>query len=96
METFISTLSFTEQGAKGIQKTCARAEAFRAAAVKSGIKVRDIYWTLGATDGLVIFDAPDEETATALILKLAADGNVRTQTARAYNTEEMSGIVGEA
>jgi uncharacterized protein with GYD domain len=94
MATFISTLSFTEQGARAIKNTCNRAEAFRADAAKLGGKVRDIYWTLGSTDGVIIFDAPDEETATSLMLNLSSAGNVRTQTARAYNAEEMSAIVG--
>jgi uncharacterized protein with GYD domain len=32
--------------------------------------VSEIYWTLGPNDGLIIMDAPDEETATALMLKV--------------------------
>ena len=94
MATFISTLSFTDQGAKAIKQSCARAEVFKSDAAKRGVEVRDIFWTLGAVDGVIVYDAPDEETATALMLDLAAAGNVRTQTARAYNAEEMAGIIG--
>jgi uncharacterized protein with GYD domain len=43
----------------------------------------------------VVFDAPDEETATALMLYLGSFGNVHTQTARAYNAEEMEPILGK-
>jgi len=96
MATFISTLSFTEQGAKAIKQTCARAEAFGADAGKLGVEVRDIFWTLGATDGVIVFDAPDDETATSAMLKLASAGNVHTQTARAYNAQEMIAIIGKA
>jgi uncharacterized protein with GYD domain len=43
----------------------------------------------GPFDGLIVFDAPDEETATALMLQLGSLGNVHTQTARAYKAAEM-------
>jgi uncharacterized protein with GYD domain len=93
MATFISTIKFTEQGIQNIKDTCARANAFRSAAKKMGVKVQDVYWTLGPFDGLLVFDAPDEETATAAMLRLGSLGNVQTQTARAYKAAEMEGIL---
>ena len=93
MARFISTIKFTEQGIKNIQDTCKRANSLKATAKKLGAKVIDIYWTLGPFDGLILFDAPDDETATALTLQLGSLGNVRTQTARAYNAAEMEGIL---
>jgi uncharacterized protein with GYD domain len=93
MATFIATITFTEQGITKVRDTCKRADAVKAAAKKMGCKVAEIYWTLGPKDGLIIFDAPDEETATALMLHVAALGNVHTQTARAYNSGEMEKIV---
>jgi uncharacterized protein with GYD domain len=89
MARFLSTIKFTEQGIKNIQDTCKRANSLKAAAKKMGAKVSDIYWTPGRFDGLIIFDAPDEETATALMLQLGSLGNVRTEMARAYQAAEM-------
>jgi len=60
-----------------------------------GVRVKSIYWTLGPFDGLMVFDVADEETATALILRLASSGNVHTQTARAYEALEMEKILGK-
>jgi len=93
MATFISTIKFTEQGIQNINDTCTRANAFKSAAKKMGVKVQDVYWTLGPCDGLRVFHAPDEETATALMLHLGSAGNVHTQTARAYKAAEMEGIL---
>jgi uncharacterized protein with GYD domain len=42
---------------------------------------------------VAIAEAPDDETATAIMLQLGSIGNVRTQTMRAFDTEEMSGII---
>lgn len=93
MATFISTIKFTEQGIKAIGETTKRAAALKAAAKKMGVKVVNSYWTLGAYDGLLIFEAPDDETAAALLLHLAASGNVQTTTARAFTAAEMDGIL---
>jgi uncharacterized protein with GYD domain len=93
MATFISTVKFTEQGIKNIKDTCKRAHTVETAAEKMGIKVTDIYWTLGPFDGVIIMEAPDEETATALMLHIGSFGNVQTQTARAFNAAEMETIV---
>ena len=93
MATFISTVKFTAQGMKDIKATGKRAEAFKATAEKMGVEVKHVFWTLGRFDGLVIFDAPDEETATALMLQLASYGNVHTETTRAYEASEMEQIL---
>ena len=93
MATFITTLQFTEQGIKAVRDTCARAAAFKAAAEKLGVKVTGQYWTLGAFDGVIVLEAPDEATATAALLHLGSLGSLRTQTARAFDAAEMRKIL---
>ena len=93
MATFISTIKFTEQGIKAIGETTKRAASLKAAAKKMGVKVTSIYWTLGAFDGLLSFEAPDDETATALMLHLGSLGNLQTTTTRAFNAAEMDKVL---
>lgn len=95
MATFISSVKFTDQGAKDIRATSKRAEVFKTTAGKMGVQVKNIFWTLGRFDGLIVFDAPDEETATALMLQLGSYGNVHTETTRAYEVAEMDQILGK-
>jgi uncharacterized protein with GYD domain len=94
MATFITTLHFTEHGTKAIRESCNRAAAFKSAAEKLGIKVMGQYWTLGTFDGVILFEAPDEVTATAAMLHLSSGGEVRTQTARAFDSAEMQKVLG--
>jgi uncharacterized protein with GYD domain len=94
MATFITTLHFTEQGIKAVRDTCERAAAFKAAARKMGVKITGEYWTLGRFDGVIVCEAPDEETVTAAMLHLVSLGNIRTQTARAFDAAEMQKILG--
>jgi uncharacterized protein with GYD domain len=93
MATFITNIKFSQQGIKDIDHTTKRAATFKAEAKKFGAKVKEIYWTLGDHDGLLILEAPDDETATAVILHLGEMGNVHTSTCRAYTAAEMEKIV---
>jgi uncharacterized protein with GYD domain len=38
-------------------------------------------------------EAPDDETAAAVMLSLGSLGNVRTQTLRAFDSSEMKEII---
>jgi uncharacterized protein with GYD domain len=93
MATFISTVRFTQQGIKEVRETTKRAAALSTAAKKLGVKVTNIYWTLGTNDGLAVLEAPDAEAVTALMLQLGAEGNVHTTTVRAFTPAEMDRIL---
>ena len=94
MATFIALVDFTTDGINNIQYTTRRSEDFAEEAKKLGVEVKDVYWTMGAHDGVLIFEAPDDETATAAMLSLGARGKARTHTLRAFNREEMDAILG--
>jgi uncharacterized protein with GYD domain len=93
MAHYVLLTDFTDQGAKAVKDTVKRAEAFRQMAEKSGVKVHALFWTLGQHDVVAVAEAPNDEAATALSLSIAALGNVRTQTMRAYRAEEMQAII---
>lgn len=93
MATFISTIKFTQQGIKDIDHTTKRTSALKTAAKKIGAKIKEIYWTLGDHDGVLIFEAPDDETATILLLHVGAMGNVHTSTCRAFTAAEMEQVL---
>lgn len=93
MATFITNIKFTEQGFKDIAHSTKRAAVFKSEVKKLGVKVKDVYWTLGEYDGLLILEAPDDETAAAALLHLGSKGNVHTTTCRAYTSAEVDKIV---
>jgi uncharacterized protein with GYD domain len=95
MIRYLSLLSFTEKGIAGVDQTCKRAAAFRATVKKAGGKVLSTFWSVGAWDGAIIFEAPDETTGTRLLLSLGKLGNVRTQTLRVYNETEFQDILAQ-
>jgi uncharacterized protein with GYD domain len=91
--TFIVLASFTDLGIKNVKETIERAEAFKRMANKAGATVKDMYWTMGSRDVVVICEGPDDETATALALSVATRGNIRSETLRAFSIEEMKAIL---
>jgi len=95
MATFIVLGNFTEQGIRNIKESPKRADAFKAMAGKVGVKVKDIYWTLGHYDMVVTVDAPDAATATSIGLAVGSLGNIRTETLTAFSAEEIGKIIGK-
>ena len=95
MATFIVLGNFTDQGIRNVKETTKRAEAFKTLGKKAGATVKEIYWTMGQYDLVTIVDAPDDQTATSLLLSVGVLGNVRSQTLRGFSAEEMGKIIGK-
>jgi uncharacterized protein with GYD domain len=95
MASYVSLIKFTEKGVKSVKDTCKRAADFKAAGKKLGIEIKEQYWCMGAYDGVMIFEAPDDDTATAGMLSLCSLDNVTTQTLRCFNAADMTRIVGK-
>ncbi|MEI6002706.1 GYD domain-containing protein [Paraburkholderia bengalensis] len=94
MATYIMLVNWTDQGVRTAKDTVNRARAFRETSSAMGVTVGAVNWTLGAYDLVITFESPDDETTTRLGLALAAQGNVRTSTMRAFGESEMEKIVG--
>ncbi len=77
-----------------VKQSIERADAFKQVAAKFGATVKDIYWTQGSRDIVAICEAPDDETATTLALSVAARGNVRSETSRAFSLDEVQKTLG--
>jgi uncharacterized protein with GYD domain len=92
MAIHISLVNFTDHGMRNIKDSPKRAAAFRELAKKHGVTVRDIYWTSGQFDMVVITTGTDEGIATVL-LSVAKLGNVRTQTLHAMDQETFQRVL---
>jgi uncharacterized protein with GYD domain len=93
MATYVALVNFTDQGVRQIRQTTERAKTLVNAAANLGVRIREIYWTMGAFDAVLTADASDDETMTAFALSMGSLGNIRTQTLRAFSPEEMNKIL---
>jgi uncharacterized protein with GYD domain len=94
METFISFGNYTQQGISNMKDSPARLEAVRGAIESAGGRLVAFYLTMGRYDFVVISEAPSAAVAATVVLAAGAQGNVRTETLRAFTEEEYRGIVG--
>lgn len=77
-------------------ETTTRATRIKAEANKMDVEIKGIFWTSGLFKDLLVFLTPDDETATAILLKLGARGSVKTSTARAYTAIEIDQLMEHA
>jgi uncharacterized protein with GYD domain len=92
MPTFVTLMNFTDQGIKTVKDSPDRLQAFKAAAEKAGLKVKDVYYTVGAYDIVTITEGT-AEALTAALLKVGSLGNIRTQTMRGFSPDEFKKIL---
>jgi uncharacterized protein with GYD domain len=93
MVTYIGLLSFTDKGIQGVKQTTQRAAAAKEVGQRMGVNMREIWWTLGQHDIVCLLEAADEASITAFNLAVAGQGNVRSQTLRAFNAAEMDKVL---
>jgi len=93
---FICFLNWTDQGAKSAKDSGKRYQASRNLAEKLGGKIISAYVTTGQYDVVATVDMPNGEAMAKLATAIAATGNARTTTVRAWTPEEFGKLAAEA
>jgi uncharacterized protein with GYD domain len=93
--TYVTLITYTDQGVRNLKQSPQRAQAFRQSAEAAGLKVLAQLWTAGAYDGLIILEGESEEKVLGALANLASLGNVRTQSLRAFDADGFVAIVGK-
>ena len=94
MPTYISMLRYTQQGISTVKNAPARIDAAKEAYRKAGGELKSIYLTLGQFDLVVIAEMPNDEAVARMALALGAQGNIRSETMRAFTEAEFKKIAG--
>ena len=93
MPTYVTLYRYTQQGIQNIKQSPRRIEEARRALEKAGAKLKAIYLTMGRYDLVAISEWPDEESAAAFLLGQGSQGNVTTESLKAFGEEEFKKIV---
>ena len=94
MATYICLLDWTQQGIENIQDSPGRFDDAKKAIEAAGGALRDFYMTTGEHDLVLVIEAPDDIALAKVLLKLGANGYVRSTTMRAFTESEYREIVG--
>ena len=94
MPTYISLLSWTQQGVAKVKDSPRRLDAGREAFKKLGVEIKDTYLTMGRYDLVCVIEGPNDEAVARALLTLGSQGNVQTETLKAWTEEDYRKIVG--
>ncbi len=91
MPLYMTQFGYTGEAWAGLVKSPEnRAEGFSTLAKNMGGRLVDLYYCFGEYDGVVLFEAPDDASATAMIVAAVAPGHVKTtRTTRLMSVDEM-------
>ena len=93
MATYITLMSYTQQGIENIKESPARLDQARQVFQSMGAKMKEFYLVMGEYDAVVVAEAPDDETVAKLVLTIGSTGAVRTKTLRAFTEDEYRKII---
>jgi len=93
MSLYIVLYKLTDQGAKSIKESPARAAASSKLVEAMGGKVLGVYYTMGEYDLVSIGEFPNDEVAMTFLAGLGQGGTVRTTSLKAFTVEQFAEIV---
>ena len=92
MARYIVLAKLTQQGVQKAKEIPQRRAAARETAQSMGITFREGLLTMGAYDVVLVLDAPDDQTIAKFVLRIGMQGNLSTETLRAFSDDEADSI----
>jgi uncharacterized protein with GYD domain len=98
MPKYMSRVSFTMEGIKGLKKETAahRRDAVAKLVESAGGKLETYYFAFGQDDGIAIYDLPDNVTAASLSIAANAVGHVHLSITPLVTVEEMDQAIAKS
>jgi len=93
MPHYVTLMRWTTQGYAGLPKWRERLEEGERIIAAAGGSLVGVYVTLGRYDVVEIFEAPDDDAAVEILMKLQRYGAEHTETLRGFTREEAEQIV---
>jgi uncharacterized protein with GYD domain len=93
MPQYISLMRWTSQGMAGLPAWRERVEEGERIIEQAGGALIGVYVTLGRYDVVEIFEAPDDDKAAEILMRLQRHGAEHTETLRAFTREEAEAII---
>jgi len=92
MPTYIALLKWTEKGIAYVKDSPSRLDSGREEFKQMGVQIKDTYLTMGRDDLVCILEAADDESLAAAMLSLGSQGNIQTETLKAFSEDQYRKI----
>jgi uncharacterized protein with GYD domain len=93
MAKYILLANWTDQGIRNIKDSAKRLDTGLALAKQQGCVYENFFMTMGSFDMISVIEAPDDETLAKHVLTVAAGGNLRTITLKAFPEDSYRSII---
>jgi uncharacterized protein with GYD domain len=94
MAHFVTLIRFTQKGIAAIKDSPTRLDGAKKAAGAVGGKLHAWYLTLGHYDAIAVWEFPSDEVYAKAMLTVATQGNITTETLKAFTEEEYRKMLG--
>jgi len=94
MPHYVTLVRYTHQGISKIKESPARLDAARKAAESEGGKIQAWYLTMGHYDAVLVSEFPSDEACAKFTLSATSQGNISTETLKAFPEAEYRKIIG--
>ena len=93
MATYISLLTYTDQGIRNAKGSPERQQQAEDQLRQLGGRFIENYLTMGEYDYVLVWEAPDDEAAARFMLTVGSAGNIRTKTLKAFPRNQAQSIL---
>lgn len=94
MPWYVTLVNFTDDGRENVDELPKRVEKIKQLKRSLGGEPKGFFLTLGQYDLVAFSKMPDDETVVQLQLTAAMEGEVETETLRAFSMDEIRDILG--
>ncbi len=93
MPIYVVLANWTDQGIRTVKESPQRLDATRKAIEAAGGKLLAFYLTMGKYDEVLIVEGPSDAVAATMALSSGSQGNIRTETLKAFPEAEYRQII---
>lgn len=93
MPTYVTLWEFTQQGAQTVRESPERVDRIEDLFAEMDGELHEFYMLMGRYDTITISEFPDDETAAQAILSVTEQGNVSSETLKAFSREATRNLL---
>ena len=95
MPTYLIQSQWTDQGIRNVKESANRLDLGKKKLKDMGGEIKAVYLTTGAYDMLAVVEVPNDAILATYVLWLGSQGNLRTQTVKAFTEDEYRTVISQ-
>ncbi len=93
MAEYVVLGNYTSKGKADLKSSPGRIESLQSNIAALGGSIKDVYFTMGQYDFVVVFEFPDDEAMMKFLMQVGTQGYVETVAMRAFSLDQASEMI---